>query len=139
MFGVEKYLSIPPFSLKLSFMRLSFFLFGLILGCLLLVFFLKKKGTTLNYFPNERVLSQLRKKKICYAPSIQNTEDTITCQKLLQDGTVIFSESIIRSEECNEYKIISPDQDQTFIRVDFCDSTAFIKELSKSPMPHATR
>ena len=112
-------------------MRATFFVFGLVLGSCLLIFFLNKKGTKFNYLPNERVLSLIRKKEIRYAPNIEKT-DTSLCLKILFHGEVVFSESLIGGgRKCNEYKISLPEKTNLFIRVDLCDSTSLIKEISK--------
>ncbi len=42
--------------------RLYFFLFGLGLGIIILVFVTNKKGTKFNYMPNKRVVNDIYKK-----------------------------------------------------------------------------
>ena len=112
-------------------MRLPFFLFGLLLGCFLVFFFLKKKDVALNYFPNERVLSQIKRKKITYAATIKST-DTLLCQKILRQGSVIFSESNVNKyNKCNNYKV-SLEKENVSIRIDLCDSIAFVTELKNN-------
>ena len=44
--------------------RLSFFLFGLSIGVIILIFISNKKDTRFNYMPNKRVLNDIYKKKM---------------------------------------------------------------------------
>ena len=51
--------------------RLYFFLFGLGLGIIILVFVTNKKGTKFNYMPNKRVVNDIYKKKWIFKDSNQ--------------------------------------------------------------------
>ena len=49
--------------------RLSFFLFGLSIGVIILIFISNKKDTRFNYMPNKRVLNDIHKKKWVFKDS----------------------------------------------------------------------
>ena len=48
--------------------RLYFFLFGLSIGIMILIFVINKKDTRFNYSPNKRVLNDIYKKEFCISP-----------------------------------------------------------------------
>lgn len=78
--------------------RLAYFLFGGLLGVLILVFFLQNKKADFCYLPNCRVLKNIRSKKMTISPEAQqkldeswvNLDDIRNCTK---DGDVDFSRS----------------------------------------------
>jgi len=89
---------------------------GLSIGIVFLTFFLKKKsdetGAEFCYFPNCRVLKDLRSKPIVYSDGIsqmlQNKElDTITIRHFFTEGDINFSESDTKSKPCKTYLIES--------------------------------
>jgi len=94
--------------------RLGYFMVGLSIGIVFLTFFFKKKteetGTEFCYFPNCRVLKDLRSKPIVYSDRIsemlQNKEmDTLTINSFLTDGEINFSSSDTKSKPCKTYLI----------------------------------
>ena len=94
--------------------RLGYFMVGLSIGIVFLAFFLKKKsdrtGVSFCYFPNCRVLKDLRSKPIYYSDRIsemlQNKElDTLTINHFFIDGDVNFGDSDTKSKPCKTYLI----------------------------------
>ena len=61
--------------------RLSFFLFGLSIGVIILIFISNKKDTRFNYMPNKRVLNDIHKKKWIFKDSNQiiSKNDFLKC------------------------------------------------------------
>jgi hypothetical protein len=87
---------------------------GLSVGIVFLTFFLKKKteqtGVSFCYFPNCRVLKDLRSKPFYYSDQIsemlKNKElDTLTLNSFFTDGEVNFGDSDTKSTPCKTYLI----------------------------------
>ena len=89
--------------------RLGFYLVGLSIGLIFLAFFLKKKseetGTSFCYFPNCRVLKELRSKPYDLATYQGMRLDSIIIQAYFTKGKVRFKESDARAEPCPTYVI----------------------------------
>lgn len=80
--------------------RLAYYLGGLLLGTIIVVYFLQAKAESRNvsfcYFPNCRVLQELRSKPLQYSPEAEATlkEKWVTIQDIkncMQYGDVDFS------------------------------------------------
>lgn len=96
--------------MKFSF-RLSYYLFGFIIGCFFLFFVLNKKNTRCSYFPNDRVLKNLRSKPFYYSDVAsskiaQNWLDTIDIKNTLEYGDVEFDRSNIEVGGGKLYTVI---------------------------------
>lgn len=94
--------------------RLGFFLVGLSIGIVFLAFFLKKKsdqtGVSFCYFPNCRVLKDMRSKPLYYddavAEMLKNKEiDTLVINSFFTNGEVNFGDSDTKSTPCKTYFI----------------------------------
>ncbi|MFT0715712.1 DUF4258 domain-containing protein [Flagellimonas lutimaris] len=90
--------------------RLGWYLVGLSIGLIFLVFFLKKKsgeeGLDFCYFPNCRVLKDMRSKTLTFSKSLpEQYRDTLMIQSFLEDGDVDFGKSDTKSEPCKMYFI----------------------------------
>jgi len=94
--------------------RLGYYLVGLSLGLVFLAFFLKKKtsetGTEFCYFPNCRVLQDLRSKPLTYSDDVEallssNVLDSTDVQYILKEGSVDFGKSNTKSTPCKDYLI----------------------------------
>lgn len=92
--------------------RLGFYLAGLSIGLIFLAFFLKKKsdetGVEFCYFPNCRVLKDLRSKPHLYSSNlserIQNSAlDTTGISRVFIEGEINFKKSDPRREPCGFY------------------------------------
>lgn len=102
--------------------RLGFFLVGLSIGLVFLAVFLKNKaeqtGTEFCYFPNCRVLKELRSKPLAYSPEVQamltaGRLDSLTITYFLREGDVQFSQSDTRASPCKIYRIEGEQQKTT--------------------------
>ncbi|WP_136468656.1 DUF4258 domain-containing protein [Flagellimonas onchidii] len=89
--------------------RLGWYLVGLSIGIVFLVFFLKKKsgdkGIEFCYFPNCRVLKDMRSKPLHFSEDFQFKKDTILIKTFLTDGDIDFGKSDTKSEPCKTYFI----------------------------------
>jgi hypothetical protein len=88
--------------------RIIFYLLGVGLGCVLVVFILKQKNGGKNveycYLPNCRVLKELRSKPLVLTETLQGS-DTTGVMRALREGDVEFDRSSPRLEPCGEYWI----------------------------------
>ena len=79
--------------------RLRLYMFGFIFGCLFVMFIYNRKDSEFNYLPNDRVIGDFKKKNIYFDSSFYGL-DTMN---LLNSSKVIFSKSIIKKNDCNNY------------------------------------
>ncbi len=91
--------------------RLGWYLVGLSIGLVFLVFILKKKsgeeGIDFCYFPNCRVLKDMRSKPLTFSESLpEQYQDTLMIQAFLEDGDVDFGKSDTKSEPCKTYFVL---------------------------------
>jgi hypothetical protein len=119
--------------------RLGFYLIGLSVGLVFLFFFLKKKseetGASFCYFPNCRVLKELRSKPLIYSEQIDRliTEqilDSVTLVYFLNEGDINFKKSNTKSKNCKTYLIegIVKEKLQS-LTVKNCDSTVLVEKM----------
>ncbi len=83
---------------------------GLMLGCFFVAFVFSGKDTSCNYFPNARVLNDLRSKPFYYsteASSVLNEKwiDTTDIKSILTKGDVDFDQSNIKYKNGKLYVI----------------------------------
>lgn len=104
--------------------RLGFYLFGVSIGVLFLMFFFKKKtedtGVYFCYFPNCRTLKDIRSKPMQYSDAVSaqlrdKTLDTLDIIGLLTNGDVDFGRSETESTPCKTYIIEGMIQDKEMI------------------------
>ena len=98
--------------------RLGWYLVGLSIGMIFLVFFLKKKsgegGFEICYFPNCRVLKDMRSKTLTFGDALpEKYRDTLLIQGFLTDGDVDFGKSDTKSEPCKTYFVEFEDEGKT--------------------------
>lgn len=96
--------------MKFSY-RLTYYLFGFIVGCFFLFFVFGKKNTRCSYFPNERVLNNLRSKAFYYSKQsskilAESWIDTIDIKNTLTYGDVDFERSNVKKGAGKLYTII---------------------------------
>ena len=83
--------------------RLYFFLFGLSIGIIILIFITNKKDTRFNYMPNKRVLNDIYKKNWIF-----NKEDNSFSKDIFfKEYDVNFSKSNTKIDTCKVYYIES--------------------------------
>ncbi|SNY99842.1 hypothetical protein [Flagellimonas pacifica] len=89
--------------------RLGWYLVGLSIGIVFLVFFLKKKsgenGIEFCYFPNCRVLKDMRSKPILFSDDFKSEKDTMLVKSFLTEGDIDFGKSDTESKPCKTYLI----------------------------------
>ena len=115
--------------------RLGFYLVGLSIGLIFLAFFLKKKseetGTSFCYFPNCRVLKELRSKPYDLTKYQGMHLDSVIIQAYLTKGSVRFKESDTRAEPCPLYVIDHEFEGRSGrLRLANCADTVLITDFS---------
>lgn len=113
--------------------RLGWYLVGLSIGMIFLVFFLKKKsgegGFEICYFPNCRVLKDMRSKTLTFGDDLpEKYKDTLLIQRFLTDGDVDFGKSDTKSESCKTYFL---ELEGDAIRIKNCPDVIIIEEVLK--------
>lgn len=112
--------------------RLGWYLVGLSIGIVFLAFFLKKKseetGTSFCYFPNCRVLKDIRSKPISYSDDIVHLfkSDSIAWKSFFEDGSVDFGKSDTKAKPCKIYFISNKEQT---IRIKNCAEKVEVVEF----------
>lgn len=116
--------------------RLGWYLAGLSLGMVFLVFFLKQKsgdnGIDFCYFPNCRVLKDMRSKPLAFDAQLPITyRDTLLIQSFLTDGTVDFGKSNPQSKPCKTYYITHAIAGKTWVLQALnCQDTVTLRTLT---------
>lgn len=113
--------------------RLGYFLVGLSLGLIFLAFFLRKKtdetGTEFCYFPNCRVLKDLRSKPLKVDSTLQITIDTLLVHRILSEGSVDFGSSDTKAKPCKIYRIqLEQEEQDSWITVQNCQTHILLTE-----------
>ena len=98
--------------------RLYFFLFGLSIGIMILIFVINKKDTRFNYTPNKRVLNDIYKKNWVFS----NQNNAFSKDKFLSEFDVNFSKSNTKIDTCKVYYIESKKLE---FSVQNCEKNAF--------------
>lgn len=116
--------------------RLGWFLAGLSMGMVLLVFFLKKKSGDNSmdfcYFPNCRVLKDMRSKSLIFDGQLPITHrDSLLIQSFLTEGTIDFEKSDTQAIPCKTYYITHPIADKYWIMQAInCKDTLIVRTLT---------
>jgi len=120
--------------------RLGYFLFGLSIGLVFLAFFLKKKtqetGTSFCYFPNCRVLKDMRSKPLYFSKEIDSLLvnkliDTTTIKYFFIEGDVDFSRSNTKISTCKTYVIEAEFENKSgVLQVRNCQTKLEIQKFS---------
>jgi len=110
--------------------RLTYYFFGLLIGCLITYFIVNQKNTEFNYLPKKRVINDFKKKKWEFDNTFINY-DTIN---ITNNSKILFSESIINKDTCNTYKLQKKLNSKlyTFKAIN-CDEKVYFEDLSLSP------
>jgi len=115
--------------------RIGFYLIGVSLGCLVVLFIWEGKGVEFPYGPNARTLRSIQKKQIEYSVSaktimIKSFIDTTYIQSVLNSGEVDFDKSKARLKPCAEYFITGSHNEKNIdLYVKRCDSIATIETI----------
>ena len=112
--------------------RLGFYICGFSVGLIFLVFILKGKKTNFSYWPNDRIINDINKKKIIFSKvSIDKLLlfdiDSSEIDIILKDGKAIGRYKKSNLDNCKIYAIKS----RKFIfEVENCATTAILKNIS---------
>ena len=115
--------------------RVGYYLIGIALGSLVVLFIWKGKDVSFDYGMDARTLKTIRIKKRLFSDNAQqilatSKIDTATVSTILNHGDVDFGKSKPRLKPCAEYFITGKDSlshiDLYVIR---CDSTATIDKI----------
>ncbi|MEO0573494.1 MAG: DUF4258 domain-containing protein [Bacteroidota bacterium] len=114
------------------FKRLGWYLVGFSIGLIFLVFFVKKSGATvmeLCYFPNCRVLKDIRSKPISYANGLETnfSKDSVLWYSFFKEGNIDFGASETKSEPCKTY-IITNNENKN-ISLKNCPESVVVESL----------
>ncbi|KAF9657729.1 DUF4258 domain-containing protein [Tenacibaculum sp. Mcav3-52] len=116
--------------------RVGYYLIGIALGSLVVLFIWKGKDVSFDYGMDARTLKTIRIKKRLFSDNAQqilatSKIDTTTIFTILNNGDVDFGKSKPRLKPCAEYFITGKDSlshiDLYVIR---CDSTATIDKIT---------
>lgn len=115
--------------------RIGYYLIGLSIGVIFLIFFFKNKQTEFCYLPNCRVLKEVRENNFKVEPDVQNTLDNLQLteqdiEDILTYGDVNFSESDTHAEPCRMYIIeaIWKEKEVTF-SIKNCPDEAILEKV----------
>ena len=115
--------------------RLPYFLGGLTVGIIIVVFFLGKKNTTFDYGPNARLLKNIRLKERVFSiealSALSTYEiDTATISQILKNGDADMWNKI-KLDTCIQYSIRGNNElEHISIVIKNCDSEAFIEKIT---------
>jgi hypothetical protein len=101
--------------------RLYFFLFGLSIGIIILIFIINKKDTRFNYMPNKRVLNDIHKKKWIF----NDQNNSFNKDIFFSNYDVNFSKSNTKIDSCKIYYLES--EKNTFM-VKNCIKNAYFEK-----------
>lgn len=116
--------------------RFGYYLGGFALGLVILAFFFSGKRTSCDYFPDARVLKNIRNKDRIYSEEALNTFnnsqiDTSSVSKILKTGDVDFSRSDKDKEPCPVYLITGRTELHNLeLWFENCDSTATLLKVN---------
>lgn len=106
----------------MSFLKkLWYYALGLGLGVLMVYFFFGDRNIQCSYFPNDRVLYDLRKKEL----SVVEGVDTTGLDRALHEAQVDFKGSEIQDQDCPKYWL-EFEAAQRRYKIENCDSIATI-------------
>lgn len=117
--------------------KLLYYLGGVGLGTLVVMFMFSDRDFQCSYFPNDRVLYDLRKKELNISPAMEEQLreqqiDSTDLSMMLLSGRVDFHKSNTREEDtCKTYWVdYLPEKGHQFSAEWMnCDSTAYLLEL----------
>ncbi len=114
--------------------RLPYYLFGFLIGIIVVLFIWNKKGTEFNYGPNARVLKNIRTKTQVFSIDIANSLaskqiDTSTISEILKNGNVDMWNKV-KVDTCTIYTISGKKELKNMVvTVKNCDSIVFIEKI----------
>lgn len=120
------------------YQRFAYYIFGFSIGLVFLFFILNGKETSCSYFPNARVLKDLRSKPFHYSDAAkeklaQNWVDSVAIKNTLTYGDVDFSRSNIKEAGGKLYTIEGKNTKNENITVEVINYTdrVLLKDIKK--------
>ncbi len=121
------------------FHRFAYYLVGFVIGCFFVALVFSGKDTRCNYFPNARVLNDLRNKPFHYDIEAsrrlgEDWVDTLDIKNTLTNGDVDFDKSNIKEEGGKLYIIYgktSKEVDITLEIINYADK-AVLRNIIKN-------
>ena len=116
--------------------RLVYYLLGAGMGVIMVIFMFGNRDLQCNYFPNARVLSELRGKHLTIPSAAQQQIEDLNLPDsalvmALERGEVDFDRSEARREPCNRYLIVMEEEDPPYeFRVENCDTIVEVLEVA---------
>ncbi|OWP85995.1 hypothetical protein BWK60_11130 [Flavobacterium covae] len=119
--------------------RLAYYLFGVLGGSIVLFFVLNQKKTSCSYFPNDRVLNNLRSKPFHYSKEAsqilsEKWIDTTDIKNTLTYGDVDFSRSNIQTKSGGKCYIIegfTTKKQSIELEIENFEDKAVLKNITK--------
>ncbi len=109
--------------------KLLYYFAGVLLGTLIVFFLFGDRDIQCSYFPNDRVLYDLRKKELKLAyPAL--AEDSTGIGFALERASVDFSFKDTNTEGCRIYRLEFEEARKVFM-VENCDSIATIVDIQE--------
>ena len=115
--------------------RFAYYLGGFAMGLVILAFFLSGKKTSCNYFPDARVMQDIRIKERAYSDEAwetiqQNNIDTANITYILHHGDIDFGRSDTEIEPCHLYLVTGRTESQELeLLFENCDSIATLQKV----------
>ena len=116
--------------------RLPFFLVGLIIGTIIVIFIWGKKNTTFDYGPNARVLKNINSKERIFSEkvlTILNTKliDTAKISQILKNGNVDLPNKIKLDSCLYKYNIKGKQELKNItLTITNCETMAIIEDIN---------
>lgn len=113
--------------------RFAYFSVGLIMGIIILMFFLGGKRTSCDYSPNARTLKNIRIKDRTFSDEAfrffqSNNIDTSSVSAILNDGSVNFGKSKTDSDPCKVYFVEGEvDSRMLELQIENCETSATVQ------------
>jgi hypothetical protein len=118
------------------YQRLAYYLVGLVIGGFVVALVFAGKDTRCNYFPNARVLNDLRNKPFNYSIEAsrklsEDWIDTVDIKNILTNGDIDFDKSNIKYQKGKLYVIegTSTQKDTITLRVINYPSKAVLEDI----------
>ncbi|MFY0631011.1 MAG: DUF4258 domain-containing protein [Flavobacteriaceae bacterium] len=120
--------------------RFGYYLVGLSLGCVVVLFIWKGKDVSFDYGMDARTLKTIRTKRLVYsdqarASLVKYKLDSTAIHYILKNGDVNFGKSNQRKKPCAEYFVYGNYNDKTIdLWVIRCDSIATIDSITQKEL-----
>ncbi len=118
--------------------KLSYYLGGVGIGLILVMFIFGDRNIQCSYFPNDRVLYNLKKKELIVPATTENQMRklnlyTADINQMLLNGKVHFEESDTKKDSCKTYWISFQSKDKKRFKalVENCTNKATVQEVER--------